>query len=193
MRRRRFLAIAVGAAGHSMTALAQGRVRRVGVLLAAYAEADPDGQLRVAAFRRALEELGWREDRVRVAYHWGGGSATNAGNLASELLHSSPDVIVVSGDPALTQLQRLSTTIPIVFTQVSEPVDSGFVSSLARPGGHITGFQNFEPAMGGNGSVCSRRSRRQFAGPERCSARTPPRTHPSWPQRKLLPPRLISK
>ena len=149
MRRREFLAIACSAAAWPLAVRAQSRVRRVGVLFAAYAETDPAGQTRVAAFRRAFEELGWREDGVHIDYRWSGGSASNARTLALELVQSSPDVIVVAGDPMLTQLQKLSTTIPIVFTQVSEPVDSGFVSSLARPGGHITGFQNFEPAMGG--------------------------------------------
>jgi putative ABC transport system substrate-binding protein len=132
-----------------VAARAQSRVRRVSLLLAAYAETDPAGQSRVAAFRRTFEELGWREDGVRIDYRWSAGSATSARALALELVQSAPDVIVAAGDPVLTQLQTLSTTIPIVFTQVSEPVASGFVSSLARPGGHITGFQNFEPAMGG--------------------------------------------
>jgi ABC-type uncharacterized transport system substrate-binding protein len=149
MKRRQFLTVVCGAAVWPAATRAQNRVRRVGVLLAAYTETDPAGQSRVAAFRRVFEELGWREARVQIDYRWSGGSAINAKALAMELVQSSLDVIVVAGDPALTQLQNLSTAIPIVFTQVSEPVDSGFVSSLARPGGHITGFQNFEPAMGG--------------------------------------------
>jgi putative tryptophan/tyrosine transport system substrate-binding protein len=65
------------------------------------------------------------------------------------LAQSAPDAIIVAGDPALAELHRLRTSIPIVFTQVSDPVDSGFVASLARPGGNITGFQNFEAEMGG--------------------------------------------
>lgn len=149
MERRKFLSIVCGVATWPAAARAQDRARRVGLLLAAYTESDPAGQARVTAFRSALEELGWRADRARIEYRWGGGSATNANTMAAELVQSSPDVIVVAGDPALTSLRRLSTTTPIVFTQVSEPVESGFVSSLARPGGHITGFQNFEPDMGG--------------------------------------------
>jgi putative ABC transport system substrate-binding protein len=77
------------------------------------------------------------------------GNAERLRTLAIELIQSAPDTIIAVGDPALSQLQRLKSDIPIVFTQVSEPVDSGFVVSLARPGGNITGFQNFEPAMGG--------------------------------------------
>lgn len=125
-------------------------MRRVGILLAAYTETDRAGQARVGAFRSALQELGWQDGRnIQLDYRWSGGSVANAGTLAADLVNATPDVIVVAGDPALTQLVKLPGAIPIVFTQVSEPVDSGFVASLARPGGHITGFQNFEPAMGG--------------------------------------------
>ena len=96
------------------------------------------------------KRLGWSDGRnIRFDYRWSGGNVADAKTLAAELVESAPDAIVVAGDPALTQLHKLPSTIPIVFTQVSEPVDSGFVASLARPGSHITGFQNFEPAMGG--------------------------------------------
>jgi putative ABC transport system substrate-binding protein len=126
-------------------------VRRVGVLLAAYTESDRAGQVRLETFRKALGDLGWDEKRnIRFDYRWGAGNTgQQVGALAAELVQSAPDVIIASGDLALAELHRLKSTIPIVFTQVSEPVDSGFVASLARPGGNITGFQNFEPAMGG--------------------------------------------
>jgi putative tryptophan/tyrosine transport system substrate-binding protein len=153
MNRREFITLLGGAAAAwPLTARAQQgeRIRRVGVLLAAYTEADRAGQARIAAFRNALQQLGWNEGRnVQLDYRWSGGSVANAGTLAADLMRSAPDVIVVAGDPALTQLNRLPGAIPIVFTQVSEAVDSGFVASLAQPGGNITGFQNFEPAMGG--------------------------------------------
>src|SRR5262245_63569295 len=150
IRRRDFITLLGGATAWPMVAHAQQRVRRVGVLLAAYTETDRAGQARIAAFRSTLQGLGWSEDRnIRLDYRWGGGNTANAKTLAADLVQSAPDAIVVAGDPALTQLHKLSSTIPIVFTQVSEPVDSGFVASLAQPGGHITGFQNFEPAMGG--------------------------------------------
>jgi putative ABC transport system substrate-binding protein len=151
MRRREFITLVGGAAAAwPSTACGQQRVRRVGVLLAAYTENDRAGQARVAVFRDTLQGLGWSNDRnIQFDYRWSGGNTANAKTLAADLVQSAPDAIVVAGDPALTQLHKLPTTIPIVFTQVSEPVDSGFVASLARPGGHITGFQNFEPAMGG--------------------------------------------
>ena len=153
MRRRELITLIGGAAAAwPLAARAQQseRVRRVGILLAAYAETDRAGQVRIAAFRNTLQQLGWTEDRnIRFDYRWSGGNAASAKTLAADLVQSVPDAIVVAGDPALTQLHKLQSAIPIVFTQVSEPVDSGFVASLARPGGHITGFQNFEPAMGG--------------------------------------------
>ena len=150
MRRREFITLLGGAVAWPLAAHAQQRVRRVGVLLAAYTETDRAGQARIAVFRSTLQGLGWSEDRnVRFDYRWSGGNTANAKTLAADLVQSAPDAIVVAGDPALTQLHKLPSTIPIVFTQVSEPVDSGFVASLAEPGGHITGFQNFEPAMGG--------------------------------------------
>jgi putative tryptophan/tyrosine transport system substrate-binding protein len=150
MRRRTFITSLAGVAAMPITGLAQERVRRVGVLLAAYTETDRAGQARVATFRNTLQGLGWGDDRnIDIDYRWGNGNAANTKTLAADLLQSAPDAIVVAGDPALAQLNKLPGTIPIVFTQVSEPVDSGFVPSLARPGGHITGFQNFEPAMGG--------------------------------------------
>jgi putative ABC transport system substrate-binding protein len=150
MRRREFIRLIGGSAAWPLAARAQQGVRRVGVLLAAYTEHDRAGQARIAVFRNTLQGLGWSEDHnIRFDYRWSGGNTANAETLATDLVQSAPDAIVVAGDPALTQLYKLPTAIPIVFTQVSEPVDSGFVASLARPGGHITGFQNFEPAMGG--------------------------------------------
>jgi putative ABC transport system substrate-binding protein len=150
MRRRDFITLVGGAATWPLAARAQERVRRVGVLFAAYTETDQAGQARIAAFRNTLQQLGWSDGRnIQFDYRWSGGNAANAKTLAADLVESAPDAIVVAGDPALTQLHKLPSAIPIVFTQVSEPVDSGFVASLARPGSHITGFQNFEPAMGG--------------------------------------------
>jgi putative tryptophan/tyrosine transport system substrate-binding protein len=150
MRRREFIRLIGGSAAWPLAARAQQGMRRVGVLLAAYTEQDRAGQARIAVLRNTLQGLGWSEDRnIRLDYRWSGGNTADAKTLATDLVQSAPDAIVVAGDPALTQLYKLPTAIPIVFTQVSEPVDSGFVASLARPGGHITGFQNFEPAMGG--------------------------------------------
>ncbi len=153
MRRREFMTLLAGAAAAwPLAARAQQpeRMRRVGVLLAAYTQIDRAGQARIDAFRKGLQGLGWTDDRnVRFDYRWGDGSANRWKASAAELVQAAPDAIVVAGDPALTELQRLTKAIPIVFTQVSDPVDSGFVASLARPGANITGFQNFEPEMGG--------------------------------------------
>ena len=153
MRRRDVIRLLGGLAGWPLAASAQRStgVRRVGVLLAAYTENDRAGQVRLETFRKALGDLGWDEKRnIRFDYRWGAGNTgQQVSALAAELVQSAPDMIVASGDLALAELHRLKSTIPIVFTQVSEPVDSGFVASLARPGGNITGFQNFEPAMGG--------------------------------------------
>ena len=153
MRRRDVIRLLGGLAGWPLAASAQRStsVRRVGVLLAAYTESDRAGQVRLETFRKALGDLGWDEKRnIRFDYRWGAGNTgQQVSALAAELVQSAPDVIVASGDLARAELHRLTSTIPIVFTQVSEPVDSGFVASLARPGGNITGFQNFEPAMGG--------------------------------------------
>ena len=156
MNRRALITTFIVAAGSSMACPLAGRaqqsarVRHVAVLLAAYGEADRAGQARIAAFVATLRRVGWTEERnIRLEYGWGAGNLDSGRSLAAELVRSAPDAIVVAGDPALVELRRLTTTIPLVFTQVSDPVDSGFAASLARPGGNITGFQNFEPEMGG--------------------------------------------
>jgi putative ABC transport system substrate-binding protein len=151
--RRAFIALLGGAAAAwPLAARPQPaeRMRRVGVLLAAYTQSDRAGQARIEAFLATIRRLGWTEARnIGFDYRWGGGNVESGRALAAELVRSAPDAIIVAGDPALAELHRLTRAIPIVFTQVSDPVDSGFVASLARPGGNITGFQNFEPEMGG--------------------------------------------
>jgi putative ABC transport system substrate-binding protein len=152
MKRRQFIAMVGAAAAWPLAVRAQSgtRVPRIAVLLAAYAATDRAAQARIRAFLDALQPLGWRpDDNVRIDYRWAGGDTDRLKALAAEVVQSAPDAIVAAGDPALAAIKPLTSTIPVVFTQVSEPVDSGFVASLARPGGHITGFQNFEPAMGG--------------------------------------------
>jgi len=153
MRRREVITLLGGAAAAwPLTARAQQgqRVRRVGMLTVAYTQTDPEGQARVGAFLDTFQKLGWADGRnVRIEYHWGAGGADGGKAAASNLVRSAPDVIVVSSNPALAEVRRLTSTIPIVFTQISDPVGGGFVASLARPGGNVTGFQNFEPAMGG--------------------------------------------
>jgi putative ABC transport system substrate-binding protein len=152
IRRRDFLTLLGGAAAFwPLGARAQGeRMRRVGVLMAAYSQTDREGQTRIAAFLETFQRLGWTDGRnVRIAYRWDDGDADRIKTSAAEMVRSAPDVIVALGSPALSELQRLTSTIPIVFTQVADAVGSGFVAGQARAGGNITGFSNFEPAMGG--------------------------------------------
>jgi putative ABC transport system substrate-binding protein len=150
LRRRDFITLLGGAAAAwPLTARAQ-QPRRIGVLIANYAQTDREGQASVAAFLDTFQRLGWTDGRnVRIEYRWGAGDAERIKASAAELVRSGPDVIVVASSPALVELRRLTSTIPIVFTQVGDPVDSGFVASLALPGGNITGFQGIDPAMGG--------------------------------------------
>ena len=153
MKRREFISLLGGAAASwplGVSAQPADRVRRIAVLIATYAQTDREGQARVAAFLDTLQRLGWADGRnLRMEYRWGGGDVEQIKGAASELVRSTPDLIVVASNPALAELQRLTSTIPIVFAQVSDPDGSGFVASLARPGANITGFQNFETAIGG--------------------------------------------
>src|SRR5271165_6197884 len=148
MRRRDFIKVIGGTVPWPLAARAQ-QPRRVGVLTF-YSQTDREGQASIAAFLDTFQRLGWTDGRnVRIEYRWGDGDPERAKTAAAELVRSAPDAIVVAGGPFLDELQRLTSTTPIVFTQVGDPVAAGFVSSLARPGGNVTGFQAFEPAMGG--------------------------------------------
>jgi putative tryptophan/tyrosine transport system substrate-binding protein len=134
------------------------RMRRIGVLIL-YAQTDREGQARVAAFLDTLQRLGWTDGRnVRIEYRWSAGDVGREKASAAELVRSTPDVIVVSGWTALAELKRLTTMIPIVFTQVSDPVDSGLVASLARV--QISAvFRTSSQPWGANGWEYSRRPR----------------------------------
>jgi putative ABC transport system substrate-binding protein len=142
-----FLGGAVAASG---PAHAQAeRVRRIGVLMG-YAEADPDTQARMAAFRDGLDRLGWKDGRnVQIAFRFGVGEMDRVRASAKELIELNPDVIVCETTPTLKVLAQLTATLPIVFVSVADPVNNGYVADLAHPGGHITGFTNFEATMGG--------------------------------------------
>jgi putative ABC transport system substrate-binding protein len=148
--RRKFLATLGGAAAAWPLAARAQQPRRIGVLIPQYSQTDREGQASIVAFLDTFQKLGWSDGRnVRVEYRWGGaGDAERAKAAAAELAHSAPDAIVVATTPALAELRRLTSTIPIVFIQIGDPVDSGFVASFARPGGNITGFQGYEAAMG---------------------------------------------
>jgi putative ABC transport system substrate-binding protein len=153
MRRRELLGVLGGAAAawpFSARAQQPDRMRRLGVQVATYSQTDREGQARIAAFLDTFQRLGWTDGRnVRIEYRWDAGDAERIKASAAELVRSAPDVIVVASNSALVALHRLTSTIPIVFAHVGNPVGSGFVAGLARPGGNITGFQDFEAAMGG--------------------------------------------
>jgi putative tryptophan/tyrosine transport system substrate-binding protein len=150
MKRREFITLIGGATvAASSGARAQDRVRHVGMLMG-YAQSDPDTQARMTAFRQAFDRLGWKDaHNVQITYRFGGGEIDRVRGYAKELVYSKPDVIVCETTPSLKAVADQTTTIPIVFISVSDPVSNGFVADLARPGGNITGFTNFEETMGG--------------------------------------------
>src|SRR5262249_50292954 len=133
--RRHFITLLGGAAvAWPLAARAQQveRVRRIGVLVGTYAQTDREGPDRIAVFLDTFRRLGWSDGRnVRIDYRWGAGDADRSRAFAAELVRSTPDVIVVVNNSTLAELHRLTRTIPIVFTQVSDPVGSGFVAGLA--------------------------------------------------------------
>src|SRR5664279_3130986 len=151
MERREFIALlGCGAVAASSAARAQqGQLKRVGILMG-YAESEPDTQARMAAFREAFEQLGWKDGRnVAITYRFGIGELDRVRGYAKELVGLSPDLIVCETTPTLKAVADQTSTIPIVFVSVSDPISNGFVADLARPGGNITGFTNFEATMGG--------------------------------------------
>jgi putative ABC transport system substrate-binding protein len=123
-------------------------MRRVAVLFPQSAN-DPQAQNRNAAFLQALQQLGWTVGQnVQVDYRWSTGSEDDTRKYAAELVALAPDVIFTSGSAALDPLRRATRTVPIVFVLIPDPVGSGFVDSLARPGGNVTGFTNFDYGIG---------------------------------------------
>ena len=152
MNRRQFgVLLASAASGLPMLARAQttGRTRIVGLLIV-NRERDEEGRARAAAFRTALRQLGWTEGgNLRIDVRWDAEDPQRAETYAEDLLKLGPDVIVVNGSPGLSALQRATRTVPIVFVVVTDPLGSGYVQSLARPGGNITGFSTFAPEIGG--------------------------------------------
>jgi putative tryptophan/tyrosine transport system substrate-binding protein len=151
MRRRDFITLLSCAAACPLAARAQQgeRMRRVGVFMD-LAEEDREGQARVAAFREGMRNLGWIEGRnVNYDYRWTAGNPAVMERLAPELVALKPEVIMNGGLPTLAVMQRQTRTIPIVFAQVLDPVGAGFVETLARPGGNVTGFVSFEYSMAG--------------------------------------------
>jgi putative ABC transport system substrate-binding protein len=153
MQRREFITLVGGAAVvWPLTAHAQQmpkRMLRVGALIG-FAEDDPATQRNLATFLKRLADLGWIRDRnVAIEFRYGAGNADKNRAFAKELVSLDPDVIFVNSTSATAAVQRETTIIPVVFATVSDPVGSGFVASLARPGGNITGFVNVEASIAG--------------------------------------------
>jgi len=149
--RRKFLATLGGAAAWPLASRAQQpeRMRRLGVL-SALLEDDPESVARRAVFEQALQALGWTAGRnLRIDYRWTGNDRAVIQKFATELVALAPDVILTSGNFIMAPMLQAARTIPIVFTQVIDPVGSGFVESMARPGGNVTGFTQFEYSLAG--------------------------------------------
>jgi putative ABC transport system substrate-binding protein len=151
VKRREFITLVGGAAAWPLAARAQQteRMRRIGILLN-LASDDAEGQARLAAFHQGLQQLGWTVGRnVQIDYRWGAGDADRIRKFAAELVALAPDVILSAGSPSVAALQQATRTVPIVFVTVVDPVSSGFVDTLARPGGNITGFALYEYSISG--------------------------------------------
>ena len=151
MKRREFITLLGGAVAWPFAARAQqaDRVRRIGALMTQAAD-DPEGQSRLLALAQGLQESGWTiGSNVRIETRWGAGDAERYRRYAAELVALAPDVILVNGPAALAQLQQATRSLPIVFTNVTDPVGAGFVVSVARPGGNATGFMLSEYSTSG--------------------------------------------
>ena len=153
MRRREFITLLAGAAATwSLAARAQQdqRVRRIGVLMGDFPENNPEARAVVAAFREGLQKLGWTEGRnIRIDTRWAAADIEAMQRFAKELVGSQPELIFSTNTPATAALLQQTRTIPIVFVQVTDPVGSGFVASIPRPGGNVTGFITMAPTMAG--------------------------------------------
>jgi putative tryptophan/tyrosine transport system substrate-binding protein len=160
MKRREFITLLSGtAATWPLAARAQQpeRMRRIGVLLGV-AESDADARSWVTAFRQRLDALGWTEGHnVRIDYRFAAADAGRIRAHATELVGLTPDVMFISSQPVFDAAREATRTIPIVFVQISDPVVSGFVASLARPGGNITGSPAASLRGARSGLSCSRR------------------------------------
>jgi putative ABC transport system substrate-binding protein len=154
MKRREFITLIGSAAALSLpwplAARAQqaDRVRRIGVLML-YPENDSEGQVRAVAFQQGLENLGWVVGRnIQIKYVWGVGDAEWARAAAADLLKAAPDVILANGSSVVRPIQHATRTVPVIFIGGADPVEDGFVESLAHPGGNLTGFAVLEGSIG---------------------------------------------
>ena len=149
MRRRNFIALVGGAAAWPMATRAQQRQSvRIGVL-GGYVVDDPEIQARIAAFRQGMQEQGWNEgSNLQIDYRWAGPDAEPIKTFATELVATSPRVILAIASPSVAALRKVTHTVPVVFVGIGDPVGQGFVANLARPGGNITGFTGLEFSLG---------------------------------------------
>src|SRR5262245_59251057 len=151
MRRRDFLKVTAGSIAWPLAAHAQQgeRVRRIGVLLPSAAD-DPEYEARMKAFSERLAQLGWVDGRnIQIEKRWGVGDPERTRKFAAELVALAPDVILAPGSSGTGPLLQATSTIPIVFATIPDPVAAGYVESLSRPGGNATGFASFEYSIGG--------------------------------------------
>ena len=152
VKRREFVGLAVGTGvGWPLAAWAQPRnkIRHLGVLMASLAS-DGEGQKRAAALAQGLDALNWRDGgNLSIDWRWAGGDPALFQRYAAEMVALSAEALVAEASPSVEALRRHTRTIPIVFLIVTDPVGQGFVESLARPGGNITGFSNYDPPMSG--------------------------------------------
>jgi len=151
MKRREFIGLVGTAVAWPLAVRAQQseQMRRIGVL-SGLAESDPLSVVRIKSFQEGLRELGWVEGHnVRFDNRWAGADSDRYPTYAAELVSLGPDVILTGSTPAGRAQQQATRTIPIVFVSISDPVGDGFVASLVKPGGNMTGFSNYDPAMVG--------------------------------------------
>jgi putative tryptophan/tyrosine transport system substrate-binding protein len=149
--RRQFISALGGAAAWPLTARGQqsGQMRRIAVL-SAFSETDPEGRANLTAFREALEALGWMDNsNIHIDYRWGNADPARIRTYVTELVGLKPDAILAQTALTLAPLRQMTTTIPIVFMQIIDPVGSGFVTNLSRPDSNITGFALAEFATSG--------------------------------------------
>ena len=158
MRRRQFITLVGRAAVAWPLAARAEQASRVRVGFVDFAgENDPNALDRALVFKRGLEKLGWVP---AIDYYWSVFNVERAQRAAQDVLRLTPDVIVCAGTPATKALKQATSTVPIVFAIVTEPVAQGIVESLAHPGGNLTGFSYLEPTLQRNGLSCSCRSHR---------------------------------
>ena len=199
MRRRDFISLLSAVAAwplalHAATAQLSEGIRRI-AMLSGFAATDPEAQARVSALRKGLAELGWSEGRnLRIDSRWSTGERDQLRTFARELIDLKPDLIVGMTTPAVAALVQETQTIPILFVNIVDPLGRGLISNMARPGGNVTGFLNFEFSMGGgNGSNCSNRWPLPSNASRSSSTRTQrPSPAPSCGWQRPRPPLLAS-